>query len=74
MRLKSILFLLVLILIRTIIWGQSIETEDLKCQRILQLVSDNIQKNDASKFNFKLEIKSEDINEIQNGYALIEKR
>ena len=73
MRLKSILFLLVLILVRTIIWGQSIETEDLKCQRILQLVSDNIQKNNASKFNFKLEIKSEDINEIQNGYALIEK-
>ena len=54
-------------------FGQSLENDDLKCEKILQEVSDNIQKNSASKFNFKLEIKSEDINEIQNGYALIEK-
>ena len=53
-------------------FGQSLENDDLKCEKILQEVSDNIQKNSASKFNFKLEIKSEDINEIQNGYALLE--
>ena len=64
---------MILIGISSTFLGQSLESEDLKCERILQEVSDNIQKNNASKFNFKLEIKSEDINEIQNGYALIEK-
>jgi outer membrane lipoprotein carrier protein len=73
MRLKKILSILVLIGISSTFLGQSLESEDLKCEKILQEVSDNIQKNNASKFNFKLEIKSEDINEIQNGYALIEK-
>jgi outer membrane lipoprotein-sorting protein len=73
MRLKKILSILILIGISSTFLGQSLESEDLKCEKILQEVSDNIQKNKASKFNFKLEIKSEDINEIQNGYALIEK-
>jgi outer membrane lipoprotein-sorting protein len=73
MRLKKILSILILIGINSTFLGQSLESEDLKCEKILQEVSDNIQKNKASKFNFKLEIKSEDINEIQNGYALIEK-
>jgi outer membrane lipoprotein carrier protein len=73
MRLKKILSTLILIGISSTFLGQSLESEDLKCEKILQEVSDNIQKNKASKFNFKLEIKSEDINEIQNGYALIEK-
>ena len=73
MRLKKILSILILIGISSTFLGQSLESEDLKCEKILQEVSDNIQKNNASKFNFKLEIKSEDINEIQNGYALIEK-
>ena len=73
MRPKKILSILILIGISSTFLGQSLESEDLKCERILQEVSDNIQKNNASKFNFKLEIKSEDINEIQNGYALIEK-
>jgi outer membrane lipoprotein-sorting protein len=73
MRLKKILSILILIRISSTFLGQSLESEDLKCEKILQEVSDNIQKNKASKFNFKLEIKSEDINEIQNGYALIEK-
>ena len=53
-------------------WTNFRKCKDLKCEKILQDVSDNIQKNVASKFKFKLEIKSEDINEIQNGYALIE--
>jgi len=72
MRLNKILLILILIIISTTFFGQSFESEDLKCEKILQEVSDNIQKNKASKFNFKLEIKSEDINEVQNGYALIE--
>ena len=73
MRLNNIISILILILISSAYFGQSLESEDLKCEKILQEVSDIIQKNNASKFNFKLEIKSEDINEIQNGYALIEK-
>ena len=72
MRLNKILLILILIIISTTFFGQSFESEDLKCEKILQEVSDNIQKNKAYKFNFKLEIKSEDINEVQNGYALIE--
>jgi len=72
MRLNKILLIIILIIISTTFFGQSFESEDLKCEKILQEVSDNIQKNKASKFNFKLEIKSEDINEVQNGYALIE--
>ena len=72
MRLNKLLMILILILISPIFIGQSLESDDLKCEKILQKVSDNIQKNNASKFNFKLEIKSEDINEVQNGYALIE--
>ena len=73
MRLNKILLILILIVISPAFFGQSLESDDLKCEKILQEVSDNIQKNNASKFNFKLEIKSEDINESQNGYALIEK-
>jgi outer membrane lipoprotein-sorting protein len=73
MRLNKILMILILIvIISPTFFGQSLENEDLNCEKILQEVSDNIQKNKASKFNFKLEIKSEDINEVQNGYALIE--
>jgi outer membrane lipoprotein-sorting protein len=73
MRLNNIVSILILVSISSAYFGQSLENEDLKCEKILQEVSDNIQKNNASKFNFRLEIKSEDINEIQNGYALIEK-
>ena len=73
MRLNNFVLIIILNVITPIYLGQSSESEELKCERILQEVSDNIQKNNASKFNFKLEIKSEDINEIQNGYALIEK-
>ena len=72
MRLNKILLIIALIIISSAFWGQSLESDNLKCEKILQEVSDNIQKNNATKFNFKLEIKSEDINEVQNGYALIE--
>ena len=73
MRINNIISILILISISSAYFGQSLESKNLKCEKILQEVSDNIQKNNASKFNFKLEIKSEDINEIQNGYAIIEK-
>ena len=73
MRLNNLVLIIILNVIATVYLGQTSESEELKCERILQEVSDNIQKNNSSKFNFKLEIKSEDINEIQNGYALIEK-
>ena len=72
MRLNKILLILILIIISPTFFGQTLESKDLKCEKILQDVSDNIQKNVATKFKFQLEIKSEDINEIQNGYALIE--
>ena len=64
MRLNKILLILILIVISPTFFGQSLENEDLKCEKILQEVSDNIQKNKASKFNFKLEIKSENINAV----------
>ena len=73
MRLNNFVLIIILNVITPDYLGQYSESEELKCERILQEVSDNIQKNNSSKFNFKLEIKSEDINEIQNGYALIEK-
>lgn len=73
MRLNNFVLIIILNVINPDYLGQYSESEELKCERILQEVSDNIQKNNSSKFNFKLEIKSEDINEIQNGYALIEK-
>ena len=50
---------------------QSNEIDQIKCENILQKVSSSFQKNTSSKFNFKLEISSEDINEIQNGFAFI---
>ena len=51
--------------------GQEKTNDQQKCKEILQLVSNSIQKNNATKFSFKLEINSEDFNEVQNGYALI---
>ena len=51
--------------------GQEPINDQLKCKEILQMVSNSIQKNNASKFSFKLEVNSEDFNEVQNGYALI---
>jgi outer membrane lipoprotein-sorting protein len=53
--------------------GQSEEEHDQKSKSILAKVSDAYQQNITSKFNFKLGIISEDINETQKGYALIKK-
>ena len=54
-----------------VILGQEPTNEQQRCKQILQKVSNSIQKNNASKFSFELEINSEDFNELQNGYALI---
>ena len=43
-----------------------------KSKGILEKVSNNYQNNKTTKFNFKLTILSEDINETQEGYALLE--
>tara|TARA_Y100001954_G_C15717735_1_gene556553 strand:- start:426 stop:1094 length:669 start_codon:yes stop_codon:yes gene_type:complete len=43
-----------------------------KSKGILEKVSNAYQKNKTTKFNFKLTILSEDINETQEGYALLE--
>ena len=51
--------------------GQEVINDQQKCQKILQIVSNSIQNNIASKFSFKLEVNSQDFNEVQNGYALI---
>ncbi len=53
MRLNNLVLLIILNVITPVYFGQSSESEELKCERILQEVSDNIQKNNASKFNFK---------------------
>ena len=53
--------------------GQQAINDQQKCKRILQMVSNSIQNNDASKFSFKIELNSEDFNEVQNGYALLKK-
>jgi len=43
-----------------------------KSKGILEKVSNAYQKNKTTKFNFKLTILSEDINETQEGYALLQ--
>ena len=43
-----------------------------KSKGILEKVSNAFQKNKTTKFNFKLTILSEDINETQEGYALLQ--
>ena len=65
------------ILIATIIFSfniafsQNDESDQEKCTKILQIISNSIQSNNASKFNFNLKITSEDFNETQSGYAII---
>ena len=44
MRLNKILLILILIVISPNFFGQSLENENLKCEKILQEVSDNFQK------------------------------
>ncbi len=49
-----------------------VDSDQEKCKNILQKISNSIENNTSTKFNFKLEIISEDFNESQNGYVLIQ--
>jgi outer membrane lipoprotein-sorting protein len=68
--LSNILIIITTIASLTCLGQESINDQQ-KCKDILQKVSNSIQKNNATKFSFKLEVNSEDFNEVQNGYALI---
>jgi outer membrane lipoprotein-sorting protein len=53
-------------------YTQSEEAQNEKSKALLEKVSDSYQKNKTTKFTFELTISSEDINETQNGFALLE--
>ena len=53
------------------IFSQNDFNHNEKSKSILEKVSNAYQKNSSTKFNFKLTILSQDINETQNGYALV---
>ena len=52
-------------------YAQTMQEHDDKSKEILQLVSDETEKNYTTKIDFKLSIKGEDINDIQNGFAYL---
>ena len=52
--------------------AQTMQEHDDKSKNILQLISDETEKNSTSKIDFSLIIKGEDINDKQNGYAYLE--
>lgn len=51
--------------------AQTMSDHDEKSKAVLEKVSENYQKNKSIKFNFKLTILSEDLNETQNGMAIL---
>ena len=53
------------------VYAQSEINHTVKSKALLEKVSDAYQKNTTTKFNFKLTIISEDINEVQQGFALV---
>ena len=53
------------------VFGQTEINHNEKSKAILEKVSDTYQKNNTTKFTFKLTIVSEDINEEQQGFALV---
>jgi outer membrane lipoprotein-sorting protein len=53
-------------------YTQPEEAQNEKSKALLEKVSDSYQKNKTTKFTFELTISSEDINETQNGFALLE--
>ena len=57
-------FITIIFSINTIL-SQNTESDQEKCTNILQIVSNSIQSNEASKFNFDLKIISQDFNETQ---------
>lgn len=52
-------------------FGQSVNNDSQKSKEILEKVSNSYQLKKTIKFNFKLSILSEDINETQSGFALL---
>lgn len=70
MKNKFISTLLISILFVSI-FSQNDFNHNEKSKSILEKVSNAYQKNSSTKFNFKLTILSQDINETQNGYALV---
>lgn len=63
---------LIFVLIICTAISQSSNNDSEKSKEILEKVSTSYQSKKTIKFNFKLTILSEDINEIQSGYALLE--
>ncbi len=51
--------------------AQTMQEHDDKSKKILQMVSDETEKNITTKIKFSLTIKGEDINESQNGFAFL---
>ena len=70
MKNKFIVTLLISILFVSI-FSQNDFNHNEKSKSILEKVSTAYQNNSSTKFNFKLTILSQDINETQNGYALV---
>ena len=69
---KKIFIVITLIAYSICGFTQSEAEHNDKSKGILEKVSNAYQKNKTTKFNFKLTILSEDINETQEGYALLQ--
>jgi outer membrane lipoprotein-sorting protein len=69
---KLLLVVSVIMLCFLSAYTQSEEAQNEKSKALLEKVSDSYQKNKTTKFTFELTISSEDINETQNGFALLE--
>ena len=72
MKLNQLFFLIgmTIISLNTTI-AQTMQEHDDKSKKILQMVSDETEKNITTKIKFSLTIKGEDINESQNGFAFL---
>jgi outer membrane lipoprotein-sorting protein len=71
-QMKKIFILFNLILINSFcVFSQTEAEHNDKSKGILEKVSNTYQKNQTTKFTFMLTINSEDINETQQGYALL---
>jgi hypothetical protein len=51
--------------------AQTMQEHDDKSKQLLQLISDETEKNYTTKIDFKLSINGEDINDIQTGFAYL---
>ena len=68
---KIYIFIITIIFSFNVVFSQNEESDQAKCTKILQIISNSIRSNNASKFNFNLKITSEDFKETQSGYAII---